>query len=92
MDKSYEESLQDNRKKINEIDDKLADLFAKRMHVSEEIGKLKKEFGREILDADREAKLKSRLLESFADKGLEKYYESFIDEILSSSKKIQEKI
>ena len=46
--------LQDYRKQIDEIDDELVKLFAKRMEVSEGIASYKKERGLPILDAGRE--------------------------------------
>ena len=46
--------LQDYRKQIDEIDDELVKLFAKRMEVSEGIASYKKERGLPVLDAGRE--------------------------------------
>lgn len=51
------------RKEIDEIDDSIADLLAKRMVLSKEIGVLKKNAGGHIGDETRENEIVTRIAE-----------------------------
>ena len=50
-----ENKLEEARKIINEVDEKMAELFVKRMRAAEMVYEHKKEFGLPILDEAREA-------------------------------------
>lgn len=68
------------RKKIDKIDRKIADLFAKRMKCSGEIGKFKKENGIKITDGNREAEVVANVRSAageYADHAEELYMKIF---------------
>ena len=83
--------LEKLRKKINCYDREMAELFEKRMHVSKEIGKYKKEHNLPVLNSEREKEVIAQNLALIQDEELREYYEKFINRILELSKEIQEK-
>ena len=85
-------NLDEARIKINEIDQKLIDLFKQRMELSKEIGLYKYENNLPILDESREEILKNKDLKLLNDKNLEKYYLMFLEGVLNSSKEYQKDI
>ena len=85
-------NLDEARLKINEIDQKLIDLFKERMELSKEIGLYKYENNLPILDEVREELLKKKDLMLLDDKNLEKYYLMFLEGVLNSSKEYQKDI
>ena len=85
-------NLDEARIKINEIDQKLIDLFKQRMELSKEIGLYKYENNLPILDESREEILKNKDLKLLNDKALEKYYLMFLEGVLNSSKEYQKDI
>ena len=67
-----ENKLEEARKIINEVDEKMAELFVKRMRAAEMVYDHKKEFGLPILDEAREAAViekNSNLIEDESLKG-----------------------
>jgi chorismate mutase len=58
------------RAKIDDLDDKIIDIFEKRMMISEEIGKYKKEYNIAILQSQRWGSILNKHLEMGATKGL----------------------
>ena len=85
-------NLDEARIKINEIDQKLIELFKQRMELSKEIGLYKYENNLPILDESREEILKNKDLKLLNDKALEKYYLMFLEGVLNSSKEYQKDI
>ena len=85
-------NLDEARIKINEIDQKLIELFKQRMELSKEIGLYKYENNLPILDESREEILKNKDLKLLNDKNLEKYYLMFLEGVLNSSKEYQKDI
>ncbi|MDY0210409.1 MAG: chorismate mutase [Acholeplasma sp.] len=78
------------RKKIDEIDDLLIELFKKRMREVEHVLAYKKANQLKVLDSTRERELKQSKLLKFDDAKLKPYYEMFLDHMMFISKKYQE--
>lgn len=55
------QKLEEKRKKIDLIDQKLLTLFNQRLRIALEIGKIKKEMGKKIYDSKREKEVLERL-------------------------------
>jgi len=70
------------RKKIDRIDEQLVKLIDERMELAFELGKLKKEQGRGVLDGDREKevfeKLKTLPKQTVRDDEIETLYKKII--------------
>jgi len=60
--------LNDLRKEIDAVDDRLAELLVQRLRAAKEIGALKQRLGQDIIDSGREAKIIQRLQEKFGQK------------------------
>ncbi|MBR5646126.1 MAG: chorismate mutase [Treponema sp.] len=83
------ENLEENRKKINEIDEKIAELFEQRMDAAYQIALYKKEFGLQIFDSAREEELCKRELEQIKNPDYKSYYLEFLQDLMNVSKKYQ---
>ena len=57
--------LEESRRKLNEIDEQLADLFDKRMRITMDVAAYKQEHGKPIYDAAREAQVIERARQRF---------------------------
>lgn len=57
--------LAESRRKINEIDQKIADLFDERIRVSTDVARYKQETGKPIYDPEREKQVIERIQERF---------------------------
>jgi chorismate mutase/prephenate dehydratase len=86
------ENLEENRKKINEIDEKIAELFEQRMDAAHQIALYKKEFGLQIFDSAREEELCNRELEQIKNSDYKSYYLEFLQNLMNVSKKYQSSI
>lgn len=80
-DSGSSENLESLRHQIDDINDELLELLARRMHVSEEIGKYKKEHGMPIVQPSRYNELMERLVNYGESLGLGT---DFIKNILTS--------
>ena len=85
-------SLDEKRKKINEIDKKMAQLFEERMEVSKEIALFKKENALPILDSLREKEILASHQNDMSDLVVQEYYISFLKELMNISKRYQSRI
>lgn len=83
-----EKELSDARKEIDEIDDKLVELFTKRMEVSGKIGNIKKQAGLPVFNGEREAAVKQGVV-SKAVPEMQDYVARLYDEIFKLSKEYQ---
>ena len=83
--------LKELRNKINEIDEELLSLYLKRMDISKQIGKYKKEHNLPIYDSKREEELINNLLNKINNNELKDNYKKIILLILDESKNQQEK-
>ncbi|MBQ9730676.1 MAG: chorismate mutase [Bacilli bacterium] len=84
-------NIEELRKQINAIDEKMAKLFEERMECAKEIAKYKQENNLPILDQNRENSLISKNL-SYVQDELKIYYEEYLKKTIELSKKYQEKI
>lgn len=82
-------TIDELRKKINQIDESLLELFKSRMAVSKAIGKAKKAQGLPVFDASREQHVYDNLRVKLNDEALWPYYKAFIKEVMRLSKEIQ---
>jgi chorismate mutase-like protein len=77
-------SIEDWRRKIDEIDRRLVELFNERSKCAIEIGKIKHAQNLRVYDPERERELLRRIKESNAgpldDEGLQRLFERVIDE------------
>lgn len=81
--------LQESRKKIDEIDKQMVELFQNRMKVSVEVAKYKKKTGKKIYDKQREMQILDKLSGlvdgTFEKQGIHELY----TQIMSISRKLQ---
>lgn len=82
------DKLENMRKEIDKIDNKLANLLSQRFHIVEEICKYKKENGIEIEDINREKKVINNILSGKNSKDFHTLKEIFF-KIFELSKKFQ---
>jgi chorismate mutase-like protein len=77
-------SIEDWRKRIDEIDGKLLELFNERMRCVIEVGKIKKAQNVRIYDPEREREILQRMKEQnlgpLDEEGLQRLFERVIDE------------
>ena len=81
--------LDDARIKINNIDEKMIELFKERMSAVLDVLKYKKEHNLPVFDEQREIALIKKNLELLQDESLEEYYLIFLNGMLEASKKFQ---
>ncbi|MBR3826025.1 MAG: chorismate mutase [Lachnospiraceae bacterium] len=81
--------LEEARKIINEVDEKMAELFIKRMRAAEMVYEHKKTVGLPILDAVREAAVIEKNAELVEDEVLKGYYIDYIKNVMAVSRAYQ---
>lgn len=86
------DSLHIAREKINEIDKKMAELFACRMQAVATVAEHKKKCGMPILDAERERAIIEKNSEYVEDTVLRSYYIDFLNSNMDISKKYQNRL
>ncbi len=91
-EKTKESSLDVARKKINEIDSKMATLFTERMKASEMVAKYKIDRGLAIFDPGREAEVIRRNSELVEDDVIREYYVNFLQNNMAVSRAYQNRI
>ena len=72
------DKLSEARKKINDIDAKMAQLFAERMEAVKTVAEYKKENGLPVTDSAREAEVISKASGLIDDDELRSYYVGFL--------------
>ncbi len=85
-------SLDKARKKINEIDQKMAELFVERMRECEAVAEYKKERGLAILDPSREEEVLRRNGALVEDEVLREYYMTFMRNNMAVSRSYQSRL
>ena len=85
-------SLKDARRKINEIDEKMAKLFVERMRAAAEVAEFKKENGLTIFDPVREEEVIRRNSALVEDAELRAYYVTFLKNNMAVSRSYQDKL
>ena len=78
-------SLDEARKKINEIDKEMARLFEERMKAVLEVLKYKKEHNLPVFDEKRELELIERNISLLQDESLKEYYLIFFKHLRTES-------
>ncbi len=84
--------LDEARKQINEIDQKMANLFAARMKAVEMIAAHKKEHGLPILDTAREEEVIRKNAQYMQDETLKSYYVNYLKYNMSLSRSYQHRL
>lgn len=84
-----ENRLDEARKIINEVDEKMAELFVKRMRAAEKVYEYKKTVGLPILDSAREAAVIEKNTEFVEDEMLKGYYMDYIKNVMAISRAYQ---
>lgn len=84
--------LDEARKQINEIDQKMADLFAARMKAVEMVAAHKKEMGMPILDTAREEEVIRKNAQFMQDETLKSYYVNFLKYNMTLSRSYQHRL
>ena len=84
--------LEKARKIINEIDEKMAELFEKRMNASSMVATYKREHGLSILDSTREKEVIKRNSEYISDSTIKEYYVSFLEKTMELSRSYQSRL
>lgn len=82
-------SLENARKEINEIDRKMAELFEKRMEAVRTVAEYKAKKGLEVLDSSRERQVIERGNELIQNEELRPYYTKFIKDCMALSREYQ---
>lgn len=86
---SNDSRLDEARKKISEVDSKMAALFEERMEAAAMIADYKKENGLQIYDAQREKELINNNVDLILDENLKDYYIEYLKNTLDVSKQYQ---
>lgn len=84
--------IDEAREIINEVDNEMISLFIKRMAAVSMVAEYKLENDLPVLDSSREDDIKRRNLDILCNKKLEKFYVTFFDGVLKSSKEYQQYI
>lgn len=84
--------LENARKKINEIDEKMAELFVSRMKAVQEVAEYKQTRGLPVLDEKREAEVVQKNAEKVKEQDLKEYYVRFLKNNMSVSRAYQERL
>ena len=85
-------SLDKARKIINEVDEKMAELFVRRMQAAELVAEYKKERGLAILDEAREEEVVRRNSAFVEDETLREYYVNFLRGNMAISRAYQSRL
>lgn len=84
--------LEEARSGINEIDNKMAELFEKRMNLVVQVANYKKKNGMPVFDSTRESQVIERCVQYIKNIDLQPYYVQFIQDLMDISKKYQHKL
>lgn len=84
--------LEQARQEIDAIDQKLMELFERRMHVVAEVARYKKEEGMEIFQPEREQQVIAKNIARIKDQELTGYGEKFLQDMMDTSKDYQKMI
>ena len=86
-------NLKECRNKIDEIDNKIVELFKERMKIIKDVALFKKANNLPIFDPQREIQMLNKRLEEFDDNDpIKKYYKTILKSFLQVSKLYQKEI
>lgn len=80
------------RKKINEIDRQMAQLFCERMEAAQMVAEHKRETGMPIFDPEREAQMLRKNTEMLEREEFRSYYADFLQGVIEISKQYQKRL
>ena len=83
----YEESISALREKISVVDKQMVALFEQRMKIIDEVAMLKKQYGKDVLDAKREDAVIEYAVSQLKDKNLGDAATELFHAIMDISKK-----
>lgn len=86
------ENLDNLRKKINDCDEKMRELFEKRMEIAKDIAIYKKENNLPIFDMKRETEVVANNKAKLVNKEIEASYEEFLHKVMDISKDYQKSV
>ena len=84
--------LNEARREILEIDDRIAELFERRMILSARIAEVKKEMGLPVYDPDREKVVLEKAVDSISDNDLKEYCQMLIAKMMELSRSYQNRL
>ena len=84
--------LNETRKKINNIDKQMAQLFVERMQASKDVAIYKMEHGLPIYDRIREEEVINKNSSLVEDSNIRKYYVNFLKDLMNVSKQYQSEL
>lgn len=82
-------SIEELRKRIDEIDDKISSLYVERLTLTDEIGEIKRRNGQTVTDISREREIRARITEKAGDNA--ESVNILYDTIFTESKERQRK-
>ena len=88
----YDEQIEILRERISEVDSQLVSLYEQRMKTVDDVAKLKREYGKDVLDTRREDDVILRATSQLNDKNLSQATKEFFRAIMDISKKNQRKV
>ncbi|MDI9490077.1 MAG: bifunctional chorismate mutase/prephenate dehydratase [Clostridiaceae bacterium] len=86
------DDLKRSRKKINEVDRQMADLFEQRMKLSEKVAAYKKQHGLQVYVPEREEEMIRNNSNWIKDQALTGYYSDFLRQTMRISRSYQDKL
>jgi monofunctional chorismate mutase len=86
------DDLEQLRKEIDQIDEKMVELFEKRIEIVLKIGEYKRERNLPVRDENREVKLMEKVKSCLKDKSREQELIKFFNSLLEISKEVQSKL
>ena len=92
MTKKATEELKEIRRRITEIDNKMAELFTDRMEQVKKVGEYKKINGIPIYDPEREEQVLKNGSERIQEPELKSYYVSFLKNLMEIARRYQSNI
>ncbi len=84
--------LEKARQTINDVDEKMRQLFSERMHASKIVAEYKRKHGIQVLDPQREQEVIEKNSSAFMDEELKSYYIEFITNNMEISKQYQHRL
>lgn len=84
--------MNEARREILEIDDRIAELFERRMILSARIAEVKKEMGLPVYDPDREKVVLEKAVDSISDNDLKEYCQMLIAKMMELSRSYQNRL
>lgn len=85
----YDEKISVLRERISSVDKQLVSLFEERMKIVDDVASLKKQYGKDVLDAKREDAVIERAISQLKDKELSDAAAEFFHALMDISKKNQ---